>query len=131
MSIRLKEYKCVNAEKMDRAINGSMSSGGRLANGVGMKATEGEKLAKYDMYGGLIENKDGYKVKAGCFWDFKAKKRFAKPEVMLEIRSISTGKIVFHPESKKLTPDLIAGAEEVKAKKEVLKKKAKKKSKKK
>lgn len=121
----LKGYRCVNDEKMDRAINGSNTSEGKLKDGVGENASEGTKLAAYDRLGGLILNKDGYKVKTGSFWDFAKGERIAKPKVMLEIRSLITGKLVEHPEESQLTPELLAGAEQEKAKKAELAAKAK------
>lgn len=81
-SLTVGEYTAVNSYKLDRAINGTMGSKGALVGGVGSDADPKEILAEYDRLGGLIL-KGKYKVKTGSFYDFKAKKPFAKPSPVL------------------------------------------------
>ena len=78
-------YTIVNAEKFERAVNGSMTQGGVLQGGVGEKASDKEKLAEYDRLGGLVL-KGKYKVKMGCFYDFAKKAPFAEPKVIFSVR---------------------------------------------
>ena len=98
----IKGYTLVNAEKLDRALNGAQQADSSRIGGVGNGAyyekgwkKEGVKLeakevdvletallAEYDKLGGLIY-KDSDKVKMGSFYDFKAKKPFVKPVVKL------------------------------------------------
>ena len=73
--MKVGEYQLVNDEKLDRAINGNLTQGGKLIGGVGLDATDEQILAEYDKLGGLIK-KDGLKVKQGCFWDVEEKKAF-------------------------------------------------------
>lgn len=76
----LNGYTLANEEKIDRAINGSIGSEGRLVGGIGSKATDEELIAEYDRLGGLIQ-KDGNKVKTGSFYDFEKKQPRKEPEV--------------------------------------------------
>jgi len=64
-------YLFFNKEKLDRVINGSTGSDGRLVGGLGKDASKDEILAEYDKLGGLIKTKDGQKVETGSFYDFK------------------------------------------------------------
>ena len=73
----------VNPEKLDRAINGTVSSKGAMTGGVGENAKPEAILAEYDRLGGLIKM-GKYKVKNGSFYDFKGKAVIAKPKPMLE-----------------------------------------------
>lgn len=79
------EYVLQNPDKVDRAINGSVVSGGMMKGGVGQDASEDAIIAEYDRIGGLILYK-GYKVKTGCFYDFKKKMAVKKPEPILEFK---------------------------------------------
>ncbi len=74
-------YELVNAEKLDRAINGSMGRGGRLTGGVGEDAADELIIAAYDRLGGLIR-KNGDKVQHGCFCDMEESKKQGKPVVI-------------------------------------------------
>ena len=85
-------YELVNAEKVDRAILGSMSAGGQLQGGVGEKASDEVKLAEYDRLGGLVR-KNGRKVKMGSFYDFENKKPREEPEVVLVFRDLEGNEI--------------------------------------
>lgn len=78
------EFYLVNREKLDRAINGTITDGGKLKGGVGPDASDAEVLAEYDKLGGLIK-KAGLKVKLGCFWDSATKKAFKDPEPLFEV----------------------------------------------
>lgn len=76
-------YHLVNAEKLDRAINGTVMSEGALKGGVGNDAEPEEVIAEYDRLGGLILKDGKYKVKTGCFYDFKKKAAFKDPAPVL------------------------------------------------
>jgi 5-deoxy-D-glucuronate isomerase len=76
-------YHLVNAEKLDRAINGTVMSLGALKGGAGQDAEPEEVLAEYDRLGGLILKDGKYKVKTGSFYDFKHKEMFEDPEPVL------------------------------------------------
>ena len=73
-------YVLVSPDKVERAINGVVSSKGALMGGVGEKASDLAKIAEYDRLGGLI-TKDGKKLEIGCFWDFAKKQARKKPEI--------------------------------------------------
>jgi len=103
---KLVGYVCVNAEKLDRVINGAMSSGGKLFGGLGEDADEKDILAAYDKLAGYIK-KDGIKVKTGSFYDFENKKARVKPEVILLFTDVS-GTVVEVPEGKALPPKVEA-----------------------
>lgn len=97
------EYTLVNAEKVERALNGSLQANNERTGGIGhgaykdngvwkkgdvalkepeVKKLESALLSEYDKLGGLIRiGKD--KVKTGSFFDFKAKTPKAKPDVIL------------------------------------------------
>lgn len=95
------DYLLVNAEKLDRAINGVVGHGGVMMGGVGKDADEQTILAEYDRLGGLILKKNGgvaydedeegnetekpvdVKVATGSFYDFKARRPRTKPEVKI------------------------------------------------
>jgi 2-keto-4-pentenoate hydratase len=73
-------FQCVNAEKLDRAINGLMNGDKVVFKGVGLNARPEAVLANYDKLGGLVL-KDGQIVKMGSFYDFKAKKARVEPDI--------------------------------------------------
>ncbi len=81
-----------NSEKWNRAVHGSMGAEGTLNGGVGENASGEEKLAAYDKLGGYI-TKGGRKVKMGSFYDFKAKAKKDKPEVVLVFRDLEGNNI--------------------------------------
>ena len=115
---KLEGYVCVNEAKLDRVINGSMASGGKLEGGLGEGASEKDILVAYDKLGGLI-TKDGIKVKIGSFYDFENKQARSKPEVMLLFTDV-TGTVVEVPEGEALPPTVAAAQfiEKEKAKKD-------------
>lgn len=81
--MQIGEFTLSNEEKLDRAINGTVTDRGSLSGGVGRDASEEDIIAEYDRLGGLIR-KGKYKVKMGCFYDFPNKKPFAKPKPVLQ-----------------------------------------------
>lgn len=81
-------YTLMSADKVHRAIFGSMSAEGQLAGGVGEDASDNAKLAEYDRLGGLIL-KGGNKVKTGSFYDFGSKKVRTKPKVVFVFRDLN------------------------------------------
>lgn len=91
--MEIKTFTLVNAEKVDRALNGSTMNGGNRSGGIGAGAyfeagvwkrdgdeisqpevdkLESALLAEYDRLGGFIK-RGSDKVKTGSFYDFKAK----------------------------------------------------------
>lgn len=84
-------YQLVNGDKLERAINGNIGAEGQLQGGVGQDASEEAVIAEYDRLGGLILNKNGYKVKTGSFYNFdrKVKAPRKEPEVMLVFRDVN------------------------------------------
>lgn len=91
--IKLNDFVLVNPDKVKRAKIGSIGHGGKLYGGVGENATPEVLLAEYDRLGGLVENKQGNKIKTGSFYDFENKKPRDKKEVVYLFRDI-TGKKV-------------------------------------
>lgn len=89
--MQVEEFELVNAEKVDRVINGTLDRDGALKGGLGEDADPADILAGYDRLGGLIR-RDGDTVKTGTFWDFKLKKAVAKPVVVCQYRI--NGKVV-------------------------------------
>jgi len=114
------EYYLPNLEKLDRAVNGTVVSGGKKQGGVGLDATDEQILVEYDKLGGLIL-KGGLKVKSGCFYDIEEKKGFETPEPVFEV-SIDESIV-------DVTEDEAKGLQAVQKKKEELKAKAKSKPK--
>lgn len=112
MSLQIGDYTLVNDEKIDRAVNGSMTRGGMLTGGVGRNADEDVLLSKYDELGGLIM-KGKLKVKTGSFFDFKEKKTRLEPKVLFEMSM--NGRVMVVDESKasalQLAKDELAEAE--------------------
>ncbi len=80
------DFIIVNHEKLDRAINGTVTSRGSMEGGVGKNATQEQILAEYDRLGGLIKTKDGRKVATGSFWDFE--KKAARETPLVEIAPV-------------------------------------------
>ncbi len=76
-------YELINPEKVDRAINGSITREGKATGGVGDDATDELILAAYDRLGGLIL-KDGDKVQTGCFCDLEESKKIGSAVVIEE-----------------------------------------------
>jgi len=108
--MEIKGYILVNEDKVRRAIFGTMNKYSEMAGGVGEDASDELKLAAYDRIGGLIRNKDGEKVKNGCFCDYNEsrKKRTAvpvkEPKVILEFRV--GDQIVEVPENEEVPMDV-------------------------
>jgi len=114
MSKIIDGYECVNSEKLDRAINGSVGKEGRLYGGVGEDASDMVKLATYDKIGGLIR-KDGKKVKMGSFFDFEKKVVREKPEIVFVFSDVE-GNVVEIAEGDDV-PIEVQAAEKIKEKK--------------
>lgn len=110
--MELNGYVCVNEDKLQRAIHGSVTDKGQLIGGVGEEASDAVKLAAYDRLGGLIKNKQGYKVRTGSFCDLKASKGqvmpvvIEEPVVMLEFRV--SGELISFEEGKDIPLDVKA-----------------------
>lgn len=103
---KLEGYVCVNEAKLDRVINGTMASGGKLEGGIGENAPEKDILVAYDKLGGLI-TKNGIKVKIGSFYDIENKKARIKPKVILLFTDVQ-GTVVEVPEGEALPPTVAA-----------------------
>jgi hypothetical protein len=99
-------FTLVNAEKIERALHGTMGKGGELNGGVGDKAKPEDLLAEYDRLGGLIL-KDGRKVKTGSFYDFDKKEARETPQVILILKDLE-GETVELDGDAELTPELKA-----------------------
>lgn len=111
-------YELSNEEKLERALNGTLTRGGVLTGGVGKfvfkaplsadgKALSGKELAEaevrakenyerlllaeYDRLGGLI-TKDGIKVVTGSFWDVLLKA--PRPEPKLSFVTVLEGELL-------------------------------------
>lgn len=74
-----------NAEKWDRAVNGTVINKGELLGGIGKDASPAAKLAAYDRLGGYITCA-GRKIKTGAFFDFKENAPAANPEPVFLFR---------------------------------------------
>lgn len=79
------EYVAENAEKWDRAVNGTTLEDGGLVGGVGRDAAPEAKLVAYDKLGGYITT-GGRKVKTGSFFDFEQGAAVESPEPVLLFR---------------------------------------------
>lgn len=113
--MNVKGFTLVNQEKVNRAIYGAMSQGGRPdGSGVGEKAKPEALLAAYDRLGGLI-TKDGQTIKTGCFYDFENKQAFDKPVVVFLFKDLD-GETVEIEEGEEI-PLEVKAAEKAKAKK--------------
>lgn len=66
-------YDLSDESKFHRAINGSISRGGKLEGGVSEDASDELKLAAYDRLAGLIK-KGTRTIKYGCFCDIEESK---------------------------------------------------------
>lgn len=106
MSMIINGYNLENEEKVNRAIYGVVGRGGELTGGVGEGASDEQKIAEYDRLGGYIK-KGKYKVKTGSFFNFKAKKPHAEPQVLLLLTDLD-GNTVELPEGEALSPELKA-----------------------
>jgi hypothetical protein len=128
--MKVGELVLQNEEKVNRALEGSMSERGLLKGGLKKldnwnKMEDKEKdfllLAEYDRLGGLIL-KGELKVKTGCFYDFNGKKPYDKPVISFEAMSDDGVMELSEDEAKAL--------KKVEKKKKELKEKKKKKLKK-
>lgn len=89
MGLKVGEFELVNDEKINRALNGSVTKNGVPQGGLLRKhgtnnpddVPPTELLAEYDRLGGLIL-KDGNKLKIGCFYNFTLKQPLDKPVVI-------------------------------------------------
>lgn len=81
--MKIGNYTLANAEKVERALHGTVLSQGQLKGGVGDDADPADILAEYDRIGGRILMDGKYKVKLGCFFDFSTQKPFKKPKPIL------------------------------------------------
>lgn len=108
------DYTLINPDKLERAINGSIVSGGQVKGGVGPSASSDAILAEYDRLGGAILYKGQYHVKLGGFYDFKNKCAFKKPAPVLDFRF--EGEVVEVPVGDPL-PLEIRASEQAKARK--------------
>jgi hypothetical protein len=79
--MEIKGFVLENLDKVNRAINGSITDKGRIVGGVGKDAKPEAILGEYDRLGGYI-TKDGEKVKNGSFYDYANKEVREKPEVL-------------------------------------------------
>lgn len=75
----------MNEDKIKRAADGQLTDKGEHKGGVGYE-DETALLAQYDKLGGLIMNKEGYKVKTGSFFDHKKNIAIVKPKPVLVVR---------------------------------------------
>lgn len=98
-------YTLVNPDKVERAINGSVTSKGMMLGGVGEEATDEAKLAEYDRLGGLV-TRGTDKVKMGSFYDFKLKKPRETPEIVFVYRV--NGQLVEVPDGEVLPGEVRA-----------------------
>lgn len=112
--MKVGKYSFANEEKLNRAIHGTVMSGGTAQGGVGEDAKPADLLAEYDRLGGLILFEGKYRVKTGSFYDFKAKKAVAKPKPILLFNV--NGETVEVPAGKEL-PIEVQAAEAAGAKK--------------
>ncbi len=124
--MEIKSFTLVDAQKLDRALNGTPRGDGTTIGGVGngayflegkwmrngeeleeskVEILESAVLAEYDKVGGLIR-KNGDKVKTGSFFDFKGKKPFDKPKVSFVYQV--NGKFIEVPEGKELPGEVKA-----------------------
>ena len=93
--MKLGDYTLVNADKIDRAINGVVNDNtGDLIGGVGEDASDEMKLAAYDRMGGLIRNKSGDNIKPGCFCDYKESKKQSRASKRVVVVPIEEPKII-------------------------------------
>lgn len=99
--MNIKEYTLVNEIKVERAINGTIGSGGTLKGGVGKEASDDAKLAEYDRLGGLIKL-NGDTVKKSSFFNFETQQPHAHPHVLLQFTI--NGKTVEVPAGAELPP---------------------------
>lgn len=122
----VKGYELVNAEKVNRALNGFQKNDGTIIGGIGKGAyrvdgvwkredtdlnekeveeLESALLAEYDRLGGFIR-KNGDKIKTGSFYNIKAKKPLAVPNIFYIYKVGS--RFVEVPEGKELPGEVKA-----------------------
>jgi hypothetical protein len=124
-AIKVKGYKLVNPDKIQRALHGSPDDKGMPVGGVYRdgKYDDDELLVEYDRIGGLIRNKEGDKVRTGSFYNFTDRKAHDKPAVELEYRV--NGELVFVKEGKP-TPGIVRATQQLEKETKKKVKKAKK-----
>ncbi len=98
-------YKLLNEDKIKRAAEGQLTDKGEHIGGVGYEDQDA-LLAQYDKLGGLIKNKEGYKVKTGSFFDHRKNVAIAKPNPTLVVRV--NGQEVEVPEGKPMPREVEA-----------------------
>lgn len=82
-NLKVGDFELVNAEKVERALTGSVSGNGTKVGGVVKEDgsyDDAALLAEYDKLGGLIK-KGGDRVVMGSFYDFKNKRPQKDPKV--------------------------------------------------
>ncbi len=120
------EFELVNLIKVERALHGDLMNDGSMSGGVADKEGDYNNLAllaEYDRIGGYIRDDEGNKVKNGSFWDLKAKKAFAKPQIV-RIFQIN-GEFIEIAEGDK-TPKIVEAQKEYDKAKKILKEDKKK-----
>lgn len=86
-------FICVNQDKLNRVVYGSVGNAGKLYGGLIEQYGEADKipseliLAHYDRMGGYI-TKDERKIKNGSFWDYERQKPREKPEVVYIVSAV-------------------------------------------
>lgn len=108
-SQKIGEFTLVSPEKVERAMNGSITQNGQIIGGVTKedgKYDDAALLAEYDRLGGLIR-KGADTVKTGSFYDFRNRRPKAKPEVVLVYQI--NGKIVEVKDGEE-TPGIVKAA---------------------
>ena len=119
-------YTLVNAEKVDRALNGILKPDSTRVGGIGggayqendiwkrdgveltdeeVSKLEFDLLAEYDKYYGFIK-RGGDKVQAGSFYDFKGRQPRKEPKVSFVYRFGS--KVVIVPDGVELPGEIKA-----------------------
>lgn len=110
--MNIKGFELVNEEKVERAINGTITSLNEKIGGIIAEDgtyDEDELLAEYDKLGGLITRGED-RVKTGSFYDFANKRPRKEPKIMF-IYNIN-GKVVEVEDGKEL-PGLVRAAKEL------------------
>lgn len=125
IKIGKKEFVLENADKVRRAVDGTLGPRGEMIGGVGKDAKPSDKLAEYDRLGGLITC-DGDKVKTGSFYDFKKGVKREKPVITFVFRDL-LGEEVEVPEGEEKPRSVVAAEIKAEAKKKKAAKKVAKK----
>lgn len=92
--MQVKGFELVNEEKIDRALNGSITGNNTRIGGIIKEDgtyDEDALIAEYDKLAGLIM-KGSDVVKTGCFYDFKNKRYSKEPKIIFQFRV--NGKVV-------------------------------------